>query len=118
MLALPISTPVVPASANLPFLFRLDKEGVLESNEWEGVRDFIPSGRPSLGWSEKGAFAKVDGLCLQLSPLSACDVCEDAALSMLAILDKDAIFRYWRSGLPSDGRYRTFFMGPDNIQVL
>jgi len=91
MLALPTSTPVVPASANLPFLFRLDEEGVLESKEWEGVRDFIPSGRPSLGGSEEVAFANPDGFCFQKSPLSVCDVCEDAALSWLVVLDKDAI---------------------------
>ncbi len=84
MLALPTSTPVVPASANLPFLFRLDEEGVFESKEWEGVRDFMPSGRPSLGGNP-------DGFCFQMSSLSVCDVCEDAALSWLVVLDKDAI---------------------------
>jgi len=64
---------------------------VLESNEWEGVRDFVPSGRPSLGWSEEVVRARADAFCFQLSPLSAWDVCEDAALSRLAVLDKDAI---------------------------
>jgi len=91
MLALPILTPVVPASAYLPFLSKLDEEEVLKSNEWEGVRDLIPSGRPSLGGSGEVALADLDGFCFQLSPLSVCDVCEDAALSMLVVLDKDAI---------------------------
>ena len=67
MLDLPTLTPVVPASANLPFLLRLDEEGELESNEWEGVRDLIPGGLPSFSGLDGAALATSDGFCFQLS---------------------------------------------------
>ena len=70
MLALPISAPVVPASANLPFLLTLDAEGELDSNECEGVRDLIPSGLPSFGEPEEGVLATLEAFCFSLSPLS------------------------------------------------
>lgn len=85
MLALPVSPPVVPGSANLPFLSKPEAEGELESNEWEGVRDFIPGGPASLVVFVRVGFAPSAALW---SPLSVRD---DVALSRLVVLDREAM---------------------------
>lgn len=90
MLALPMLVPVVPASANLLFLFAVDMEGELESNEWEGVRCFTP---PNLGSFASGGVAEPSSVSEELfralpSGLAVCEARGELALSMLVVLDK------------------------------